>query len=69
MLGYLLDTNILSYLSYPDGNLCRRQVEEKLASLDRHALVFMSAISWGEFEYGWRGWVSSVCGLRHRMAC
>lgn len=54
MPGYLLDTNILSYLSYPDGNPCRRQVKEKLASLDRNAFVFMSAISWGEFEYGWR---------------
>lgn len=54
MPGYLLDTNILSYLGYPAGDPCRQRVEERLAALEKDAVVCMSAVSWGEFEYGWR---------------
>ena len=52
--GYLLDTNILSYLAYPVGNPYRLRVQEKLALLGNGPLFFMSAVSWGEIEYGWR---------------
>lgn len=54
MPGYLLDTNILSYLGYPADDPCRQRVEERLATLEKDAVVCMSAVSWGEFEYGWR---------------
>ncbi len=52
--GYLLDTNILSYLAYPLDNLYRQRVQKKLALLGTDTLFFVSAISWGEIEYGWR---------------
>lgn len=54
MTGYLLDTNILSYLSYPAESPCRLRIEAHMAALAKDALVCMSAISWGEIEYGWR---------------
>jgi len=49
--GYLLDTNILSYLAYPLDNLYRQRVQKKLALFGTDTLFFMSAISWGEIEY------------------
>jgi predicted nucleic acid-binding protein len=52
--GYLLDTTILSYLTYPEGNPCHQRVQERLESLDPASPLYMSAVSWGELEYGWR---------------
>jgi predicted nucleic acid-binding protein len=52
--GYLLDTNILSYLAYPIESPFRQQVNAKLSQVDPRCLLCISAISWGEIEYGWK---------------
>lgn len=52
--GYLLDTTILSYLTYPEGNPFHQRVQDRLESLDPASPLYMSAVSWGELEYGWR---------------
>ena len=49
-----MDTNIISYLAYPLDNAYRLRVQERLTLLEKNVLFFMSVISWGEIEYGWR---------------
>jgi len=52
--GYLLDTNILSLLTRAKDDPGRLKVQTKVASLDGVEPLYMSAVSWGEIEYGWR---------------
>jgi predicted nucleic acid-binding protein len=50
--GYLLDTNILSYWinerSEPHGRVAAR-----IAAVPENVPLFMSAVSWGEIQFGW----------------
>jgi tRNA(fMet)-specific endonuclease VapC len=52
--GYLLDTCILSLLARDKDHPGRRKVQMKIASLGGEEPLYMSAVSWGEIEYGWR---------------
>lgn len=52
--GYLLDTCVLSLLSRPPGHPLFERVIARLNSLRNAAPIYMSSISWGEIEYGWR---------------
>lgn len=58
MRGYLLDTNIIIYWHNPKAPE-HDSVTESVAALDANSYLYMSAISWGEMEYGHRA-VSDV---------
>lgn len=49
--GYLLDTNILSYWVNENAKQHVR-VKETISALPKDTPVFMSAISWGEMQFG-----------------
>ena len=51
--GYLLDTNILSYWVNENARQHER-VTEVISALPKDIPVFMSAISWGEMQFGAR---------------
>lgn len=50
--GYLLDTNILSYWINERSEFHER-VAERIASVPEDVPLFMSAITWGEIQFGW----------------
>jgi len=52
--GYLLGTCVLSLLSRPEGDPLLARVIARLNALREAIPLYMSSISWGEIEYGWR---------------
>ncbi|MDX9974304.1 MAG: type II toxin-antitoxin system VapC family toxin [FCB group bacterium] len=50
--GYLLDTNILSYWINERSEFHER-VAGRIASVPEDVPLFMSAITWGEIQFGW----------------
>ncbi len=53
MHGYLLDTNVLRYW-FDEATPEHHNVVRHLAAVDANAPLRISAISWGEIEYGHR---------------
>ena len=52
--GYLLDTCVLSLLSRPADDPLLERLNTHLSRLRNTIPLYMSSISWGEIEYGWR---------------